>query len=71
MAHAIPRAGWSEAEAQREREFYWQFLVNEWLVPGPSVLSDPEEPSDRWTPPTAETLLENGWFLERRTICEQ
>lgn len=72
MAHAIPRASWSEVEAQRERQFYWQYLVNRWLLPGPSVLTDPEEaPSDRWSPPTAETLLENGWLLEPRTTCEQ
>jgi hypothetical protein len=72
MAQAIPRASWSEAEAQRERQFNWQYLVNRWLVPGPAVLTEPDEaPSERFRPPTAETLLENGWLLERRTTCEQ
>ena len=72
MAHAIPRADWSQAEAQRERQFYWQYLVNEWLLPGPAVLSEAgEKPSERFVPPTADTLLQNGWLLESATNCEQ
>jgi hypothetical protein len=73
MAHAIPRASWSEAELQRERLFYWQYLVNNWLVPGDSVLSDPAEAPalDGWSGPSHEALLENGWLMEPATICEQ
>jgi hypothetical protein len=73
MARAIPRAGWSEAETQRERSFHWQYLVNNWLVPGPSVLSEPGEASfpECWVGSTPESLLANGWFLEAGTTCEQ
>lgn len=72
MANAIPRANWSQAEVLTEREFHWQFVVNEWLVPGPALLSHADdEGSDRWTGPTAESLHANGWFLEPETICEQ
>jgi hypothetical protein len=72
MAQAIPKADWSQAEAHRERQFYWQYLVNEWLVPGPAVLSEANRAEDeRWMPPTVETLHENGWFLEPATNCEQ
>ncbi len=73
MASAIPRASWSEAENQRERYFHWQYLVNTWLVPGPSVLTEPGEASspDRWAGPSPESLLENGWLLEAATNCEQ
>ncbi|MGH9321568.1 MAG: hypothetical protein ACRD3V_16980 [Vicinamibacteria bacterium] len=48
-------------------------MVNAWLVPGPSVLAEPSdaEPLESWTGPSAETLLENGWFLEPETNCEQ
>jgi hypothetical protein len=73
MARAIPRASWSEAETLRERSFHWQYLVNHWLVPGPSVLTEPgETPSpEGWAGPTPESLLENGWFLEAATNLEQ
>ena len=73
MAHAIPRASWSEAEIQRERSLHWQYLVNTWLVPGPSVLTDPAEaPSvERWAGPSPESLLENGWLLEAAPNSEQ
>lgn len=72
MAQAIPRADWSQAEAHRERQVYWQFLVNEWLSPGPAVLSEAERvESDRLTLPTAQSLHENGWFLEPATNGEQ
>lgn len=72
-AQAIPRASWSEAEEQRARLFYWQFLVNQWLSPEPSVLSDPGEPkaSDRWVGPSAANLFENGWLLETESLSEQ
>ena len=72
MARAIPRASWSEAETQRERSFHWQYLVNHWLVPGPSVLTEPGTSSPEGFPgPTPESLLENGWFLEAATNLEQ
>ena len=72
MAHAIPRADWSSAETQRERQFYWQYLVNQWLVPGPAVLPEADHvEAERFTPPTVQALHENGWFLEPATICEQ
>lgn len=73
MARAIPRDAWSEAEIQRERSFHWQYMVNTWLVPGPSVLTEPGEASfpERWGGPSPETLLANGWFLEHETTCEQ
>jgi hypothetical protein len=73
MALAIPRRSWSEAETQRERSFHWQYLVNTWLVPGPAVLTEPGEASfpERWSGPSPESLLENGWFLEPETNCEQ
>lgn len=73
MARAIPRTSWSDAETQRERSFHWQYLVNTWLVPGPSVLTEPGESSlpDGWTGPSPEALLENGWFLEAATNLEQ
>ena len=73
MAFAIPRASWSEGETQRERSFHWQYLVNTWLVPGPSVLTEPDESSlpERCSGPTPESLLENGWFLEAATNLEQ
>jgi hypothetical protein len=72
-AQAIPRASWSEGEEQRARLFYWHYLVNTWLSPEPSVLSEPDEPSsgDRWVGPTAENRLANGWLLETETISEQ
>jgi hypothetical protein len=69
MARAIPRDRWSEAEMQRERALHWQFLVNTWLVPGPSVLTEPGEPAVSGR--SLEALLENGWFLEPTTSCEQ
>jgi hypothetical protein len=73
MASGIPRCNWSEAETQKERSVYWQYLVNHWLVPGPAVLTEPGEskPTERWAGPTPEALLENGWFLEPTTSCEQ
>jgi hypothetical protein len=71
MAQAIPRANWTDVEAHRERLFYWQYLVNEWLVPGPALLSQPDDiESERWTGPTPESLHENGWFLEPEDRCE-
>jgi len=73
MARAIPRTSWSEAETQRERSFHWEYLVNTWLVPGPSVLTEPGEDSfpERRSGPSPEALLENGWFLEPATNLEQ
>ncbi len=73
MARAIPRESWSEAEAQRERSFHWQYLVNTWLQPGPSVLTEPGEASFPvgFPGPSPEALLENGWLLEAATNCEQ
>jgi hypothetical protein len=73
MAQAIPRASWSEAETEKERSFYWQYLVNTWLVPGPSVLPSNGVASfpERGSGPSPESLLENGWFLEPGTNCEQ
>jgi hypothetical protein len=59
-------------ELRREREFYWDYLVNHWLVPGTAVFSHSEEAtSERRTAPTAQTLQENGWFLEPEHACEQ
>ncbi len=73
MALRIPRTSWSEAETQRERLFHWQYLVNTWLVPGPSVLTEPGEASlpEGWSGPSPEALVENGWFLEAETTLEQ
>lgn len=73
MARAIPRDSWSEAEIHRERSIHWQYLVNTWLVPGPSVLPSPgvESLPVGWSGPSPESLLENGWFLEAGTNCEQ
>jgi len=73
MALRIPRTSWSEAETQRERSFHWQYLVNTWLVPGPSVLTEPGEASlpEGWSGPSPEALVENGWFLEAETTLEQ
>jgi hypothetical protein len=53
--------------------FHWQYLVNHWLVPGPSVLTEPgEAPApEGFSGPTPESLLENGWFLEAATNLEQ
>lgn len=72
-AQAIPRASWSEAEEHRARLFYWNYLVNAWLSPEPSVLSEPGEPAagDRWIGPSAENLLANGWLLEAEISSEQ
>lgn len=72
-AEAIPRASWSEAEEQGARLFYWHYLVNTWLSPEPSVLSEPgaSADSERWLGPTAENLLANGWLLETETLSEQ
>ena len=47
--------------------------MNTWLMPGPSVLAEPGEAelTERFTGPSPEALLENGWFLEPTTSCEQ
>jgi hypothetical protein len=73
MARAIPRASWSEAEIQRERSFHWLYLVNQWLVPGPSVFTERGHSPlpERWAGPSPQALLENGWLLEAATNCEQ
>jgi hypothetical protein len=71
MAHAIPRAEWSEVETYRARLFYWHYLVQHWLVPGPGVLTQPDEmDADRWIGPTPESLHENGWLLEPEHVIE-
>ena len=71
MAHSIPRTEWSEAEAHRERIFHWQYLVDTWLVPGPAVLTEPDELPPSWSGATTRTLHKNGWLLEPKAICEQ
>ncbi|HSF19486.1 MAG TPA: hypothetical protein VLK65_28440 [Vicinamibacteria bacterium] len=72
MAHTIHKEEWSEAEELHWRCFYWRYLVNRWLVPGPSVLRhrEPNGSSGRVGPST-RTLHENGWFHEPESTCEQ
>lgn len=70
MAHAIPKAEWSEAEEHRGRLFYWEYLVNHWLMPGPSVIHEQSEPHTSLVAPSPESLQQYGWLLEPESICE-
>lgn len=70
-AYAIPRAEWSEAEEYRQRSFYWHYLVEKWLVPGPSVLKE-QSPSvhDRGVGPSPRSLFRYGYLLEPESPCD-
>ena len=70
MAEAIPKAEWSEAEEYNERLFYWEYLVNHWLVPGPAVLKASDTP-DSVMEPRAPSLHDYGWLLEPDSLLEQ
>lgn len=70
MAEAIPRAEWSEAEEYRERLFYWEYLVNNWLVPGPAILKESDEDNPTGAP-RAPSLYDYGWLLEPDSLLEQ
>ncbi len=70
MAESIPRANWSEAEESHSRVFYWQYLVNHWLVPGPAVLKQPEEETPAGIP-RSPNLEDYGWLLEPDSPTEQ
>lgn len=70
MAEAIPRANWSEAEESQERWFYWEYLVNHWLVPGPAVLKQPEDEVPIGVPREPD-LADYGWLLEPDSLVEQ
>lgn len=70
MAEAIPRAEWSEAEEYCERLTYWEYLVNRWLIPGPSILREDyveQGPGE----PRSPSLSDYGWLLERDSLSEQ
>ena len=69
MAEAIPKHEWSEAEEYGERLFYWRFLVNTWLVPGPSVVRERGVKHDLVTS-TEESLLDYGYLMEPESVCE-
>lgn len=70
-AYAIPKAEWSEAEEYRQRIFYWHYLVEKWLVPGPSVLQE-QQPStqERCVVPTPRSLSRYGYLLEPESPCD-
>lgn len=70
MAEAIPRANWSEAEEFQSRWFYWEYLVNHWLVPGPAVLKQPEDVKPEGLP-RSPNLEDYGWLLEPDSLVEQ
>ena len=70
MAEAIPKAEWSEAEEYNERLFYWQYLVNSWLVPGPAILKQ-SDPVDSVNEPRSPSLHDYGWLLEPDSLLEQ
>lgn len=70
MAHAIPKAEWSEAEEQHGRLFYWEYLVSEWLVPGPSVIRAQAERGLPLAAPSPESLQQCSWLLEPESVCE-
>ncbi len=70
MAEAIPRAMWSEAEEYSERMFYWEFLVNNWLVPGSAILKE-NDALDSVTEPRVPSLEDHGWLLEPDSLLEQ
>lgn len=69
MAEAIPKRQWSEAEEYGERLFYWRYLVNEWLVPGPAVVAQSHEDRDV-NVSTGGSLLEYGYLMEPESLCE-
>ena len=70
MAEAIPRILWSEVEEYSERLFYWEFLVNSWLIPGPAILKQ-SDALDSVTEPRAPSLHDYGWLLEPDSLLEQ
>ena len=70
MAHAIPRADWSDVEEHRGRLFYWEYLVNRWLMPGPSVIHEQSAEGASLTAPSPESLQQYGWLLEPESVCE-
>ncbi len=70
MAEAIPKAMWSEEEEYSERLFYWEFLVNNWLIPGPAILKD-NDALDSFTEPRVPSLHDYGWLLEPDSLLEQ
>ncbi len=70
MAEAIPRSDWTEAEEYRERLFYWEFLVNTWLLSSPGVLKESPGPDADGAPRTP-ALSDYGWLLEPDHLLEQ
>lgn len=70
MAEAIPRCEWSEAEEYRERLFYWEFLVSQWLVPGPAVLKEADV-TDPFGAPRPPGPSDSTWLLEPDSLLEQ
>lgn len=72
MAEAIPKDEWSEVEEYTSRLFYWEYLVDRWLVPGQAVLQErqaaPEEPGI--VAPTSRALQQSRWLKEPETIVE-
>ena len=70
MAEAIPKAMWSEAEEYCECLFYWEFLVNNWLIPGPAILKENDAP-ELLAEPRAPSLHDYGWLLEPDSLLEQ
>ena len=69
MAEAIPKQQWSEAEEYGERLFYWRYLVNKWLVAGPSVVQE-REFKHELAIPGEESLLDYGYLMEPESVCE-
>ena len=48
--------------------FYWEYLVNEWLVPGPAFFKESTVESPAGNPPS---LYDYGWLHERDSLLEQ
>jgi hypothetical protein len=72
MAEAIPKVEWSETEEYAVRLFYWEYLVDRWLVPGLSVLKEPGSEAALVTGSSAgHVTRERGWLMEPETIVEQ
>ena len=73
MAEGIPRDGWSESESHAERLYYWEYLLNQWLVPERSAAADTtlRIPERRVASPSRRALSNYGWLKEPENVLEQ
>ena len=73
MADGIPRDAWSDSETHAERLYYWEYLLERWLVPESSAVAETtlDMPERRVASPSRRALSSYGWLKEPENVLEQ